>query len=276
MDELRSIESSGGVLNTRDKKLLEELERDVKAVRKARETLGDKAPSFPSSSAGTRGGGSSNRGRGRGDSSHLGKRCRDGGDEQSGSEADSTTESVRRIPMPRDTPPPISEEVMRQWNEKQRGKAATSANMIPLPEGSLRLPARPGAAEQQEEVQPEELRPQTKTVYEAAPQVRDLQKEAVSKFVPSVVRQKIDARKGVPGGRLLEEEEMQRLEGEGYGGVTKRQEGQGEAEDEATRALRQLEEEERRFEQEMRMQQQQDRQGKTYQVELEEVEDDKA
>ena len=54
-------------------------------------------------------------------------------------------------------------------------------------------------------------------VYESAPQVRDLRKEATQRFVPSVVKQKIDASKGK--GKLLEEEELEQLEREGYGGT---------------------------------------------------------
>lgn len=55
-------------------------------------------------------------------------------------------------------------------------------------------------------------------VYESAPQVRDLRKEATQRFTPSVVKRKIDASKGK--GKLLEEGELDRLEKEGYGGST--------------------------------------------------------
>lgn len=65
----------------------------------------------------------------------------------------------------------------------------------------LSLPPKPVAAVQK--------------VYESAPQVRDLRKEATQKFVPSTVKRKIDASKGK--GKLLEEEEVERLEKEGYG-----------------------------------------------------------
>ena len=60
--------------------------------------------------------------------------------------------------------------------------------------------------------------PSTRTTYESAPQVRNLIKEATARFVPSAVKRKIDATKG-KGGKLLEEEEVQRLESEGYGGA---------------------------------------------------------
>lgn len=46
--------------------------------------------------------------------------------------------------------------------------------------------------------------------------VRDLRKEAVSKFVPAAVQRKLDARNGV-GGQLLEEDDLEMLEKEGYG-----------------------------------------------------------
>ena len=68
----------------------------------------------------------------------------------------------------------------------------------------LDLPPKPAASVQK--------------VYESAPQVRDLRKEATQRFMPSVVKRKIDASKGK--GRLLEEDEMERLEKEGYGGTT--------------------------------------------------------
>lgn len=59
--------------------------------------------------------------------------------------------------------------------------------------------------------------PVVQKVYESAPQVRDLRKEATQRFVPSVVKRKLDATKGK--GRLLEEEEIEMLEREGYGGA---------------------------------------------------------
>ena len=98
-------------------------------------------------------------------------------------------------------------------------------------------------------------KPAPKTTYESKPVVRDLRKEATARFVPNAVKRKIDATKGV-GVKLLEEEEVEKLEKEGYGaggrgvavvdaapevggGVP---EGEGE---------RRLEEEEERFRREM-------------------------
>ena len=47
--------------------------------------------------------------------------------------------------------------------------------------------------------------------------MRDLRKEATQKFVPSIVKRKIDASKGK--GKLLEEDEVEKLEKEGYGAI---------------------------------------------------------
>src|SRR5271155_3906753 len=46
VDELKALEASGQ-LKPREKIILEALERDVRAIRKARESLGDQAPQFP-------------------------------------------------------------------------------------------------------------------------------------------------------------------------------------------------------------------------------------
>ena len=109
--------------------------------------------------------------------------------------------------------------------------------------------------------------------------VRDLRKEATQRFVPSAVRRKIEAKAG-KGGKLLEEEEVQGLEREGYGATggkagdgVDRMVGDesgsgragmvidaapavrdGEADDaESEREKRRLEEEEERFRREMEM-----------------------
>src|SRR5690606_28335445 len=52
------------------------------------------------------------------------------------------------------------------------------------------------------------------TVYESKPVVRDLRKEAVSAFVPTSVMMKMKKSKGQDG--LMEPEEADRLEKEGY------------------------------------------------------------
>lgn len=188
ISDIKSIEESGQQLRPRDKELLEALERDFRAVQKAREALGDKAPSFEN-----RGGQQHGR---RGDGAGvLGKRRRDDNRafRQKDSDSSDTDESVRGIPMPRDTPPPIPQEYFRR---KRKGAEHAEGRQGPHP-----LPAKPPV-------------PETKTVYEAAPAVRNLREEAVNKFVPAAVRMKQQAVKGQ--GKLLEPEEMDRLEKTGY------------------------------------------------------------
>ncbi|KAE9380140.1 hypothetical protein N431DRAFT_394667 [Stipitochalara longipes BDJ] len=214
LDELKAIQTSGGSLTSHEKTVLEGLERDLKAVRKAREALGDAAPKFGSGErrdGGNRGG---REGRGGG---VLGKRRRD---DESSSDED-VPEDVKRIPMPRDTPPPIPKEVLDKWYQKRRDRAAqnnagrsTNANMMPLGDNERRVGHTGGAPER-----PAALKVEAQTVYEAKPIIRDLRKEAVS-FVPAAVRAKLDKSKGVGG--LVEPEEMDKLERAGYIGGTKK------------------------------------------------------
>lgn len=112
--------------------------------------------------------------------------------------------------MPRDTPPPISKDVMDKWWAKRRAKRNFNANTQPLGrdrgiggEDNERQDSTPAPAPVVE----------AKTVYEAKPIVRDLRKEAVA-FVPAVVRTKLDKSQGKGG--LMEPEEADRLEEEGY------------------------------------------------------------
>jgi len=97
--------------------------------------------------------------------------------------------------MPEDTPPPIPREYRRDF----RNAAQQHLDVNPL----RGVPSEPVTA------------PPVKTTYESAPQIRDLKKEAVERFVPTVVRRKQEAAKGARG-QLLEPEEMDRLEAEGY------------------------------------------------------------
>ncbi|KAI1755997.1 WW domain binding protein 11-domain-containing protein [Xylaria castorea] len=191
IDDLEQITSSGGKLTSHEQSVLDGLGRDLKSVLKAREALGDRAPSFGRS--GPRPDGQ--------DTRVLGKRRRDRGDASSGEE--DVPDDVKSIPMPRDTPPPISKEVLDEWYAKRR--AARNANDTPLGH-------RPGRPSHQQETTPPLV--EAKTVYEAKPAVRDLRKEAVSAFVPSAVRIKLDKSKGRGG--LMEPEEADRLEREGY------------------------------------------------------------
>ena len=241
IDELKDVENSGGNLRPKDKQTLEQLEKDVRAVRKAREVLGERAPKFGRGNDGERGDRGGSR---RGDV--LGKRRRDG--ERSGSESEDTDEDVRRIPMPRDTPPPIP----RPKRERQE---RTNANDTPLGKsrGPHPLPEKPKVVAQ--------------TTYSAAPQIRDLRKEAVSKFMPAAVQRKVTQKRG-EGGRLLEPEEMDQLEKEGYRDAEKAtQAAVEEAEHmmmstQDTEGAKNLAEEEVEFEKQLRH------------VEMEEIEDE--
>lgn len=110
----------------------------------------------------------------------LGKRTRDG--HRKDEDSSDTDADVENIPMPRDTPPPVP----RRYQQRQ----SDATGEAPAPE------------------------PKKATiVYEAAPQVRDLKKEA-TKFMPTSVAQKMKLAKGE--GRLLEPEEFDKLQGEGY------------------------------------------------------------
>jgi hypothetical protein len=204
IDDLKALQAETGKLSLRDKKTLEDLERDIARVRKAKEVVGDKLPERkPYTGRDDRRG---RNGEGRG-GSILGKRGRDQYNEKDGSGSE-TDESVRRIPMPEDTPPPIPRRPQQQ--RSQGPLQGSSANAIPLGEGR-------GGGERQPHALPDRPQPvveQPKTVYEAKPQVRDLRKEAVKAFVPAVVKKKLDASKGV--GKLLEEDDVERLDREGY------------------------------------------------------------
>ena len=222
-------ESSGGRLSARDQKQLEELERDVARVKKARESLGEQAPQFGSRRGreGEQGGDRGARGGRAGRASYggLGKRYRDDEEEDDSEETD---EDVRRIPWPKDTPPPIPRPAHRSQKQREQQRSeGTSANREPL--GAERYPGRNatdkdvalGVPDTSLPVKPPSAAaPTVKTTYESKAQVRDLRKEATARFVPSAVKRKIDATKGV-GGRLLEEEEVAQLEKEGYGQLEK-------------------------------------------------------
>ncbi|KAI9933866.1 hypothetical protein ASPWEDRAFT_48522 [Aspergillus wentii DTO 134E9] len=236
INDLKEMQQSGQKLRPREEQILEALEKDLRAVQKAREALGDKAPKFHS-------GGFRDRDDGDG---VLGKRRRN---EHSrfGQDSDSseTDEEVRRIPMPRDTPPPIP----RQY-QKRRGPETDSQHAGS--QGPHALPSRPPVVE-------------SKAVYEAQPEVRNLRQEAINKFIPAAVRAKQDALKGQ--GKLLEPEEMDKLEKAGYQARAMEAEKDANTNKPATgddSYQRSLEEEERRFNQELRS------------VQIEEVEDEEA
>lgn len=178
------------------------MERDLKAVTKAREVLGDKAPTF------SRGGGGGDRDRDRdgGQGGVLGKRRRDKTHEDWSVSDEDVPEDVRSIPMPRDTPPPIAKEVMDGWHAKRRARWAAEHPEKQNQEGDQR--AEWHKATHRKPVV------EAKTVYSAAPVTRDLRKEAVTAFVPTSVKMKMD--KGQGQGGLIEPEEADKLEQEGY------------------------------------------------------------
>ncbi|KAJ5640782.1 hypothetical protein N7528_000407 [Penicillium herquei] len=223
INDLKSVEESGGQLRPRDKEVLEALEKDLRAVLKAREALGDKAPKFHSGRGGDYGH--------EGGDGVLGKRRRDEFAPPADSDSSETDEDVRRIPMPRDTPPPIPRQP-----RKQRGGEESERR------GPHALPSRPPVVE-------------AKKVYESQAEIRDLRKEAVNKFIPAAVRMKQDSIKGT--GKLLEPEEMDRLEKAGYSASAQQPAN-------AANELDSLEEEERRFNRELKT------------VQIEEVEDEDA
>ena len=213
-------------MGARDKKILEDLERDVGRVRKAREIEGDKAPKHGPSARGGRESGVARGGRG----GHvLGKRERDRDRDVPSDISSETDEDVRAIPMPRDTPPPIPPRRYRRGQGRDQnvwsaegipyggGKPGGNPNLEALGDGrggGERVP-QSLLSEQQPKVAPVQM------VYEAEAVVRDLRQEAVNRFVPTVVKKKFDAKTG-RGPRLLQEDEVEKLEREGYGNQTER------------------------------------------------------
>ncbi|POR37488.1 Uncharacterized protein TPAR_02312, partial [Tolypocladium paradoxum] len=194
IDDLKAITSKGGKLTSHEEQMLGGLEKELRAVTRAREAVGDKAPSFSRKRDDERGPGV------------LGKRRRDSLDASSSEEE--VPEDVQRIPMPRDTPPPIPKEVLDQWYSKRRARrnAENAARQEREGHGGNEGKEKPGNKETPV------MEP--KTVYEAKPVMRDLRQEAVSAFVPAAVQVKMT--KGRGQGGLMEPEEADRLEREGY------------------------------------------------------------
>jgi len=127
--------------------------------------------------------------------------------------------------MPRDTPPPISKEVLDKWYQARRERMGrdrdsrgrgTNANMTPLGQNERRAAHLEGSPDKPVISSPQAPKVEAKSTYEAKPIIRDLRKEAVA-FVPAAVRVKMEKGKGVGG--LMEPEEADRLEREGYMGV---------------------------------------------------------
>lgn len=204
IDDLQAITAKGGKLTRHEEQVLEGLEREVKAVKKAREALGDKAPSIQrgwTPRDGGQGGGV------------LGKRRRGSHGGGGSSSDEDVPEDVKSIPMPRDTPPPIPKEVLDEWYAKRRAKRnAEMGNNRQGGGGRRGADGNEGGDDDKKQKAAPVV--ESKTVYEAAPVKRDLQQEAVSAFVPSAVRTKLN--KGSGQGGLMEPEEADRLEEEGY------------------------------------------------------------
>lgn len=189
IDELKELEGSG-TLRPKDKETLAELEKQLKGVKRAREALGEKAPTFAPQ---RRDGDARDEQRQR--RQHLGKRRRDSPDAHQ-SESEDTDPEVRAIPMPRDTPPPIPRPQREPFKDPQLQPDGTR-----VPHALPAKPTNAGSVAQ--------------TVYSSAPVMRDLKKEAI-RFMPSVVAQQKRRLKG-EGGKLLEPEELDKLEQSGYG-----------------------------------------------------------
>ncbi|KAK6360998.1 hypothetical protein TWF730_007113 [Orbilia blumenaviensis] len=181
IDELKDKETKGLALSAHERKTLDELERDVKAVRKARDALG--VPQEQErGQRGDRGGGDRGRGgfRGRGGRGgrggfdgrqRYGRRAGDDGEDSDSS----TASSVAEIPLPTGPPP------LKQF---QIGRK----DVEPLPAHLTGLPSKPGAAGTGVGA-PKPSQPVV-TTYSSAPVMRDLRKEAVVFMPAAVQRQK--------------------------------------------------------------------------------------
>ncbi|EGX95326.1 WW domain binding protein 11 [Cordyceps militaris CM01] len=206
IDDLKKITDGGGKLSRHEEQVLEGLEKESKAVKKAREALGDKAPTF-------------GRGWTRDDDSRrggvLGKRRR--GSHGASSSDEDVADDVKSIPMPRDTPPPIPKAVLDVWYSKRR--AQRNAEQAARDRADGRQGGGGGDADKEKKPVVE-----ARTVYEAAPITRDLHKEAVAAFVPAAVRSKLA--KGAGQGGLMEPEEADALERQGYLAASKQPGGE--------------------------------------------------
>ncbi|KAM4064954.1 WW domain binding protein [Hirsutella rhossiliensis] len=200
IDDLKAIASKGGKLTSHEEQVLAGLEKELKAVKRAREAVGDNAPSFSRARDGDSRPGV------------LGKRRR--GSQDASSSDEDVPDDVRSIPMPRDTPPPISKDVMDQWYAKRRARRNTGPADRHDRRGDDGRGDTSRVVDGERPAKKETPATEYKTVYEAKPIMRDLRKEAVSAFVPAAVQMKMA--KGQGQGGLLEPEEADRLEREGY------------------------------------------------------------
>ena len=171
---------------------------------------------------------------------------------------------MRKIPWPRDTPPPLPHR-----HRRDQHRHGSNANTEPLGKDRKGIgKGDQGDGDDDENFMPDTSLPSkpqaaARTTYESKPQVRDLRKEATARFMPQAVKRKVDAAKGT-GGKLLEEEELQKLEQAGYGGDVSKDSGRNtdsrdksggkqpdQTIDNEDDALRRLREEEEAFRKEM-------------------------
>ncbi|CUS13871.1 unnamed protein product [Tuber aestivum] len=187
IDELTAIEESGGQMSSGDRKLLEELQRDLSAVKKAKQALGEKVPEQRAGAKRSAGDMEKDEKRAPRPPQQYhphhrrGEGCPDESDSDSG---ESTSSSVRDIPMPPGTPPPLQ---TKAWPRGPR-------TVHELPEKPVTAPVR--------------------TTYSAAPILRDLRKEAAV-FVPAAVERKMLVEKAT-GGEEDGEKEEEEEEEEGF------------------------------------------------------------
>ncbi|RPB01874.1 hypothetical protein L873DRAFT_1827134 [Choiromyces venosus 120613-1] len=155
IDDLKAIEE-GGRMSAGDRKQLAELERDLAAVKKAKEALGEKVTERR---AGVKRSAGEMERRRRDEKRPYQQQQQQRVDPDESDSGESTSSSVRGIAMPSGTPPPLA----KAW---PRG-----------PRAAHELPERPAPAPVQ-------------TTYAAAPILRDLRKEAAV-FVPAAVKRKM-------------------------------------------------------------------------------------
>ncbi|TQS36703.1 hypothetical protein Golomagni_02838 [Golovinomyces magnicellulatus] len=210
LDELKAIESGGGRLTNHEKNLRDGLEKELRAVLKARDSIGNSAQTYGTGPKKNIEGKFQLERNEKTVCVALGKRRR----ELSESSDSDVPDEVKHIPMPRDTPPPIPKDVLDRWHQKRKEKMGividkkdSNTNLIPLGENARNLGRANGNSEGSMETAP---KLQSQTVYEAKPVLRDLRKEAVA-FVPTIVQTKIEKSRGV-----VEPEEAEELEKEGY------------------------------------------------------------
>lgn len=267
--ELRALEAErGGSLGAREKKALEDAERDLARVNKARESVGVVGGAARGGKAGG-GGGEGMDGGGRRDGGR-GNRSANPGQKRSWESrkteapndedtSDDTDSSVRQIPMPADTPPPIPSSARPRHHPRpfshppapsSSSSAARNANLEPL--GPTTRIIQSSSTDNDNDKDNESAsaththtQPQAQKIYESKPVVRDLRQEAVGKFIPVAVRRRLEACGGSGGGGGGGEAKGIRVEG----GVT-RPEGRRKEEDEEQKRFK-LEED--RFETELRL-----------------------